>query len=243
MVVEIDTHQSDQEEGGRHERAQEVHGLPDQRRAGHLGGRDPVRLARSRENREHTEVERVVGNEERERNTEHTGHDREIGAEHRRHQLDHALGHGVDHLRAGENAGEDAGRENEADHGQHIPRMSRQQRLLLVDRRVVEQHRDGEADHEEYRQRQHGGDERREQGHGERRIHEKPAGTSVPRVVPQLRIGELLAQYLFVGRRRRTHRGEPAAFAEPKPIRHIQHPADTDNEGGNHGHEHRAHVD
>ena len=201
MIVEVDADESHQQEGGRHQRAEQMHRLPDQRRARHLGRRDAVRLPRFRENGQHAEIERVVGNEERERNTQHAGHDREIRAEHGRHELNHAIGHGVDHLRARQNAGEDASGEDEPDHGQHVAGMARQQGLLLVDGRVIQQHGHGEADHEQHRQRQHGGDQRHQQRHGEHRVHDQAIGAPMQRVVADIRIGELLEQHLCIRRR------------------------------------------
>ena len=120
MVVEVDAHEPDQQKRGGHERTEQMHRLSDQCGTRHLGRRNAVRLPRFGENRQDTEIESVVRNEERERDTERAGHDGEIGTEHGRHESNDALRHGIDHLRTGQNTGEDAGGENEAHDRQHV---------------------------------------------------------------------------------------------------------------------------
>ena len=137
-----------------------MHRLPNQRGARHFRCRNAVRLACLGKNREHPEIERVVGNEKREGDTEHAGGNGEIWSERIRDQLNHAVGHRINHLGSRQNAGKDAGRENESDHGHHIACMAGQQRFLLLNAGIVQQQRDSESDHEQHRKREHAQHER-----------------------------------------------------------------------------------
>ena len=243
MVVEVHAGQSDEQKRRRHEWTQQMHRLPDQRRARHLGGGDAVRFAGFRQDRQHAEVKGVVGNQEREWNTQNAGDDREIRSERGRHQPHDAVRHRVDHLGARQNPREHARREDQADDREHVPGVSRDERFLLFDARIVEQYRDRESDHEQHGQWQHAFDQRDEQHDGEDRVDGQAIGTTVRRILVKLGIRQLFVEQVLVGRRVRTDHRQPRALAHAESVGTVKDPERAKDHRRNERHEDRVDID
>ena len=183
MRIELHTGQAHQQIGGWHQWAQQMHRLADQRCTPHLRRRDAVGLTGLRQNRQDAEVEGIVRDEEGERNAEHPRHDREIRPERIRYGAHHTHRHRIDHLRAGQDAGEDAGGKDQRGHGHGVGRMRGEQFLLLRDTRVVDHDGECEADHEQHRQRHQADHECRHQCGRQHGVHDQQLRATPVRVV------------------------------------------------------------
>ncbi len=145
------------------------------------------------------------------------------GAQRRRDHRQQALGHGVDHPGAGEDAGEHPGGEDQRDHCENVLGVCADALLLLLDARVVDDHGDAEGDHEQNRHRQQAGDQGRHQDHGENSVEPQQLGPARLRI---LRHADLRQVLMVGGQVQLAETGALALAVDPGDGEDRQQPGD-----------------
>ncbi|OMP13200.1 hypothetical protein COLO4_02096, partial [Corchorus olitorius] len=188
VIAKLDTGQGYQQVGRGHQWAEQVYRLADDRCAGHFNRADAVVAGGLGQHWQNPVVERVVGHEEGERHAHDCGDHCHVGAHRFRDDCQQALGHGIDHAGARQNAREDARGEDQPGDCQHAAGMGGDAVFLLLQAGVVDDHGNAEGDHEQHRQRQDTGDQRDHQGGSQRAIEVQQLGAAGLR---ELRNGDI----------------------------------------------------
>ncbi|MEO3796125.1 hypothetical protein ABGB14_38510 [Nonomuraea sp. B10E15] len=258
MLAELHAAHADEDERGRGERAEGETGghLAEDGGPGDLGRLDAEAAGGLRQHGQHAEVVGVGGEDEAERHAGDRHEQRQVAAEGVGDDPDERGGHLVDHLGPGEDAGEDAGREDHGGDQDDAPGVLVEQRLLLLPGGEVDDGGDREADDEQHRQRHHLQDQRDQQHDGEHEVErgqgraaalggEARAGpVTAYRPGPCLDLCLDLCRDLCLGPGLggQAHGAQAAAFPQPDQVRRHQHPDDARGHGGQHGGEHLGAV-